>query len=136
VSDLTLAAIFEAARANVQTGLSITVRDGFPEWARLTVALPIAGLQLRTAAPGYVQRLGSAGARAEVGLFLYLFARNEPELCGLLDLYRVWCKKAQITVSGQPVTLKVDIAERYTPEAGVLQERYAFVCPLTLTWSI
>jgi hypothetical protein len=136
LSDITLEAIFEAARADLQTGLNIATKEGFPEWGRTTVVLPVAALQLRTTPPDYTQRIGSANAREAAGLFLYLFARNEPELCRLLDLYRAWRKKAQITVSGQSVTLKADLAERYTPEAGVLQERYAFVCPLTLTWSI
>ena len=109
---------FRGGTSGRATALSITTKDGFPEWSRQEAAIPVAALKLRTTAPGYAQRVGTVSAREEVGLFLVPVSRNEPELRRLLDLYRAWRKKAQIMVSGQPVTLKVDPAERYTLKWG------------------
>lgn len=130
-----LEAVFEATRAAAQEALGISAIKGFPDWNRQTAALPVAALELRSLPVSIVKRIGAPQSEAKAGIALYVFARNESELCTVCDKAQVWLKKAQVLVDTQQATVVSSDAERYTPEVGVQQERHAFVFPLVISWA-
>ena len=133
---LTLTDVFSGLAAVLQSGAGLTVIKGYPDWARTTASLPLGALELAAQAPVYASRLGQHAARREVAFRVYVFARHELELCDLLDAMQAFTdQQARFELNDQRVDLRLQSAERYTPEASVQQERHAFVYQYSTTWS-
>ena len=123
-----------ATQLTAATGLSVI--KGYPDWGRTAVVLPVAALELAAVPPPVGARIGQQPAKRDVVWRVYVFGRNEPELCDLVGLMHTFSQTVAglMMVNEQRVALRLQNAERYTPEAGVQQERHAFVYQYGSSW--
>lgn len=133
-----LKSVFLAVIASLETALGVKVGKGYPDWARPAAAPPAGAVELFSLVPSGPARIGQKWTRTAATFRIFIFATNEPELCGLLDLLIAWMQaNVQFDVGGTPVQMQMGTQDgmRLDPVAGVQQEQHAFSLPITLSWS-
>jgi len=115
--------------------LGVTVVKGFPDWARPALAPPLAALEITGWLPS-TNRIGQRQARQTASFRFWVFARQEPELCTLLDSLTTWSAATNAAnINSRIVDLALSDGQRHTPETPAQQEQHAFLFTLTASWS-
>lgn len=128
--------IYNELVTQLAAALGCTVIKGYPDWARPALGpLPLAALEITGWQPER-NRVGQRQARQTATLRFWVFARQETELCELLDSLTTWgSDNNAATVSGRLVDLRLTDGQRYLPETPAQQEQHAFTFGLAASWS-
>lgn len=118
VADVMAAFMVLMERAKGSGGLGVNVMLGYPDTGRTGPVLPCASLtfaQEDYAGPRPTPRLGQVPpSGTSIRATLYLFARNEPELLGLIDALRdIKANVASVNAND------LDLVVRYGPTERV-----------------
>lgn len=128
--------IYEYLLATYGTAIGATTSKGFPTWARPELSLPLVALELTGLVPG-IGRVGQQYTQTNVGYQGWLFARNEPELCAMLDALRLWHKNtgSAFEIAAQRVACSLQKAQRHEPLTDAIKEAHAvtFVVEVAFT---
>lgn len=127
---------YEYLLATYGTQLSVTTSKGFPTWARPELTLPLVALELMGSQP----RLGRTGqqiSQISVGFRGWLFARNEPELCRLLDLLWAWHRTdgSAFEIAAQRVACLLQEVQRHEPLINVEKEAHAITFVIEIAYT-
>lgn len=121
-----IAAIYSFLVLQAASALATIVVRGFPRWANPTMVPPLAALEYTTLAPAG-NRIGQKNARHALGLRLYVFADNDPDLGQMLDSVMALEKSiATSTVAGMKVDFALTDGQRYQNQSGTQQEDHGF----------
>lgn len=120
--------IYEYLLTTYGTELAVSTTKGFPDWARPVLAPPLVALELAGLQPRE-GRIGQAVAKRAVGYRGWLFARNEPELCHLLDDLDTWHSGdgSAFEIAARRVVCKLQDVQRHDPLTSAEKEGHAVV---------
>lgn len=128
--------VFKHLVTQTEAKVGVGCVKGFPTWARPSAGPPCAALELTDWGASGLTRIGQKQARQVLGLRLWVFARNEPELAQMLDSLADWMRAGEApAIEGYRLDVAWGNGLRHTNESGSQQEAYAFWLPLTVTWS-
>lgn len=121
--------------ASVGTGLGVPTVKGRPSWARTNLQPPMAAVESAQWEPGPRTRIGQQRAVSTITFRVWLYARNEPELWGMLDALDVWLMaNVCMTISGKEVRAVFTGGQRNQPDTEAQQEAYSFWTLLAISW--
>lgn len=116
------------------TALNVPSSKGNPTWARPGIAVPCVALELATGAPG-AARIGQAWAQSNFGLRGWLYARHEPELCGLVDSLIAWFQEhGAFEIAARRVACALLELQRHVPETTNEAEAHAVTFLVQVTY--
>jgi hypothetical protein len=116
------------------TAINATSSMGFPTWARPEMVLPCVALELTTGQAG-IERIGQRQAQFMFGLRGWLFARQEPELCTLLDGLITWHRThGAFEIAARRVACALLEFQRHVPDTNNEKEQHAVTFLVQVVW--
>jgi len=126
---------FADLAAKCEAATSVAVVKGYPVWGRPAAIPPIISMEAAATDVPFRARVGEPQRQWAVAVRFGVFARNEPELWGLLEklmtlltglgVYKVGLTSVSISFSQGGL--------RHPNENQVQEEAYAFIVPVTET---
>jgi len=116
--------------------LGSDVVKGFPSWARPASSPPVISVQLLSWEPIPSQpRIGQPIPRSTTTFRVTVFARNEVELCSLVESAgALWRSEPTAVIDGTRVLVVVTAGTRHDSVSPVQQEQYAFWFTIRVSW--
>lgn len=118
--------VFESILTAYKTELSVTTSKGYPNWARPDLVTPCAALEFAGFQP-YKDRIGQTISTSSITFRGWLFARDEPQLCAMVDALIEWHRTdgSAFEAAARRVACMLQALERHDPLTSNINETHA-----------